>query len=309
MTILKSIDLSKTFANHKALDHVSITIPRQSIVGLLGPNGAGKTTFIRIITQIFMPDEGSVLFNDEKLSRKHVLHMGYMPEERGLYKKMKVGEQLLYLAQLKGLSYPIALEKVKKWLKKLDMESWWGKKIEELSKGMQQKVQFIAAIIHDPDLIILDEPFSGFDPINANLIKDEILQLKKEGKSIIFSTHRMESVEELCDYMVLINQSQKIVEGKVHDIKNSYKHNLFNIETDQPIPADYSAQFNILDSYRMENNHIHTTLELKSPITNNELLRLIMNHATIYKAEEQIPSIKDIFIQKVNESKNKLPIH
>ncbi len=303
MTILKSINLSKTFVDHKALDHVSITIPRQSIVGLLGPNGAGKTTLIRIITQIFMPDEGSVLFNDEKLSRKHVLHMGYMPEERGLYKKMKVGEQLLYLAQLKGLSYPIALEKVKKWLKKLDMESWWGKKIEELSKGMQQKVQFIAAIIHDPDLIILDEPFSGFDPINANLIKDEIIQLKKEGKSIIFSTHRMESVEELCDYMVLINQSQKIVEGKVHDIKNSYKHNLFSIETDQPIPTNHSTSFTILDSYSMENNHIHTTLELKSSITNNELLQLIMNHATIYKVEEQIPSIKDIFIQKVNESK------
>jgi ABC-2 type transport system ATP-binding protein len=209
VNILEAQHIVKRYSNHTALNDVSISIPRGCIFGLLGPNGAGKTSLIRIITQITAPDSGTVYFNGEPLSPKHISQIGYLPEERGLYKKMKVGEQLLYLTQLKGISKAEAMDKLKVWFKKFEIQTWWNKHVEDLSKGMQQKVQFVATVLHNPSLIILDEPFSGFDPINANLIKDEILQLKQQGSTIIFSTHRMESVEELCDYIALINKSQK----------------------------------------------------------------------------------------------------
>ena len=303
MNILQAHHLTKKFANHVALNDVSIDIPSEKIIGLLGPNGAGKTTFIRIITQIFFPDNGTVFFKNEKLNTNHISKIGYMPEERGLYKKMRVGEQLIYLAQLKGLSYSIALEKVRYWLEKLNMTEWWNKKLEELSKGMQQKVQFIATILHDPELIILDEPFSGFDPINANLIKEEILQLKQKGKTIIFSTHRMESVEELCDYMVLINKSKKILEGKVHEIKSSYTTNTYILETEKSIDLSSEPFLQLISSQPLLTNRIETIIQLTNTISTNELIEKILNQTTLYRFEEKKSSIQDIFIRKVNEEK------
>src|SRR5690606_17798246 len=221
--ILSIENVSKHYAQHVALDNVSVNVPTQSIFGLLGPNGAGKTTLIRIITQIIEADNGKIQVNGQPLATHHVYEIGYLPEERGLYKKMKVGEQLLYLAQLKGLDKKEAMERIKVWFKKFDIGDWWGKNIEDLSKGMQQKIQFIATVLHRPKLIILDEPFSGFDPINANLIKDEILELRENGSTIIFSTHRMESVEALCDHIALINKSQKILDGSKKEIKNRFR--------------------------------------------------------------------------------------
>lgn len=212
--ILEVKNVVKNYASHRALDHVSLTVPKGVIYGLLGPNGAGKTSLIRIVNQITGPDEGIILFDGQPLRENNIYDIGYLPEERGLYKKMKVGEQLLYLARLKGLSKDEAMEKLKEWFVKFDIKTWWDKNVEDLSKGMQQKIQFVATVLHQPRLIILDEPFSGFDPINANLIKDEILELKEKGSTIIFSTHRMESVEELCDYICLINKSRKVLEGK-----------------------------------------------------------------------------------------------
>jgi len=303
LNILQAHHLTKKFANHVALNDVSIDIPSEKIIGLLGPNGAGKTTFIRIITQIFFPDNGTVFFKNEKLNTNHISKIGYMPEERGLYKKMRVGEQLIYLAQLKGLSYSIALEKVRYWLEKLNMTEWWNKKLEELSKGMQQKVQFIATILHDPELIILDEPFSGFDPINANLIKEEILQLKQKGKTIIFSTHRMESVEELCDYMVLINKSKKILEGKVHEIKSSYTTNTYILETEKSIDLSSEPFLQLISSQPLLTNRIETIIQLTNTISTNELIEKILNQTTLYRFEEKKSSIQDIFIRKVNEEK------
>ncbi|TAG61464.1 MAG: ATP-binding cassette domain-containing protein, partial [Runella slithyformis] len=223
MNILETHDVVKQYAEHRALDGVSIAIPKGSIFGLLGPNGAGKTSLIRIITQITAPDAGRVLFEGQPLRPDHIRQIGYLPEERGLYKKMKVGEQLLYLAQLKGLSEKQAMEKLKIWFKKFDIKTWWGKNVEDLSKGMQQKIQFVATVMHEPELIILDEPFSGFDPINANLIKDEILELKEKGSTIIFSTHRMESVEELCDHITLINKSKVVLNGSKKEVKDQFK--------------------------------------------------------------------------------------
>jgi len=227
--ILIADKVVKNFGNFKALNEVSISVPKGSIFGLLGPNGAGKTTFIRIINQITMPDEGEVLFDGRKLRPEDVHQIGYLPEERGLYKRMKVGEQALYLAQLKGMTKSDARRKLKEWFEKFDIEPWWNKKVEELSKGMAQKVQFIITVLHEPKLLIFDEPFSGFDPINANLIKDEILNLKKKGASIIFSTHRMESVEELCEYIALIHESNKVLDGRLLDIKKEFKTNTFEV--------------------------------------------------------------------------------
>ena len=251
MAIITVNSVTKRYANHTALDKVSIDVPEQSIFGLLGPNGAGKTTLLRIVNQIIGPDEGEILFMGEKLRQEHVALIGYLPEERGLYKKMNVGEQALYLAQLKGISRHEALKRLKVWFEKFEIQSWWNRKVEELSKGMQQKVQFIVTVIHQPRLLIFDEPFSGFDPINVNLLKDEILEIKKNGGTVIFSTHNMASVEELCDHIALINHSRKILDGSVKDIKNNYKANLFEVEyVSMPEnPADFLPPGFTLETY------------------------------------------------------------
>src|SRR6195952_385378 len=230
MNILELHNLKKYFATQKAVDDISFNIEQGSIFGLLGPNGAGKTTLLRMITGIFYPDSGHIVFNGKKYDPvKDVGYIGYMPEERGLYKKMKIGEQALYLAQLKGLSKQVATQKIKEWFIKFEMESWWNKKVEDLSKGMSQKLQFVTTVLHEPKLIILDEPFSGLDPVNANLIKDEIFNLAKKGATVIFSTHRMEQVEEICDHIVLVNKGEKILDGSVTDIKNRFKENIYQV--------------------------------------------------------------------------------
>jgi len=253
--LFEAKDITKQFANHKALDQVSIQVPENSIFGLLGPNGAGKTTLIRIINQITAPDSGQLFFQSDKLQLKHVHQIGYLPEERGLYKKMKVGEQALYLAQLKGLSKTEALKKLKFWFEKFEIKPWWNKKVEELSKGMQQKVQFIITVIHEPDLIIFDEPFSGFDPINVNLIKDEILAIRERGATIIFSTHNMASVEELCDHIALIDNSKKILDGSVKAIKQDYKSHTFELSytnAKKDIKAILKNDFEIINTTSVE---------------------------------------------------------
>lgn len=300
MDILTAENISKSYASHKALDDVSLKIPERSIFGLLGPNGAGKTTLIRIITQIIEADSGRITINGEPLSPKHIGYIGYLPEERGLYKKMKVGEQLLYLAQLKGLDKKEAMIRIKAWFNKFDIGSWWNKNIEDLSKGMQQKIQFIATILHEPKLVILDEPFSGFDPINANLIKDEILNLRKEGSTIIFSTHRMESVEELCDDIALINRSKKILDGSKKDIKNTYKSNTFHIEHKNPLTWDDPCS-KVISSEALEDNYFKTLIQISADESPNRLLQLLINQVEVRTFIEQIPSINEIFISMVNE--------
>ncbi len=300
--LLTAKNVSKSYAKHEALKDVSLQISEGNIFGLLGPNGAGKTTFIRIITQIIGADTGEVFFQEEKLSRKHIAKIGYLPEERGLYKKMKVGEQLLYLAQLKGLSRKDALEKLKAWFIKFDIKTWWDKQVGDLSKGMQQKIQFIATVVHNPSLIILDEPFTGFDPINANLIKDEILSLKAQGATIIFSTHRMESVEELCDSIALIHQSRKVLDGRTRDIKNQFKTNTFEVEYEGKI-LNLNGDFNILDTRVIENDlHISTIQGLNSAFTANQLLNELVFQVEIKSFKEKIPSMNDIFIRTVNQN-------
>ncbi|HVV55951.1 MAG TPA: ATP-binding cassette domain-containing protein, partial [Mucilaginibacter sp.] len=240
--------IEKQYAGHRALTDVSIEVESGQVFGLLGPNGAGKTSLIRIINQITAPDSGEIYFNGEKLNQSHIERIGYLPEERGLYKKMEIGEQMIYLARLKGLSRAEATKRLKQWFQKLGMETWWKKKIEELSKGMQQKAQFVATVLHEPDLIILDEPFSGFDPVNADLIKDEILELNRKGATVLFSTHRMESVEELCDSIALINLSHKILDGRIKDIKNTYRNDTYLIEyIGKHIDADAAQPFSIID--------------------------------------------------------------
>src|SRR6188768_544376 len=241
MALLELQHLKKYYATQKAVDDISFSIQQGSIFGLLGPNGAGKTTLLRMVTGIFYPDEGQILLNGQKFNlENHVSSIGYMPEERGLYKKMKIGEQAIYLAQLKGLSRSEAMDKIKAWFVKFEMETWWNKKVEDLSKGMSQKLQFVTTVLHEPKLIILDEPFSGLDPVNANLIKDEIFNLAKNGSTIIFSTHRMEQVEEICDHIVLVNKGEKILDGTVSDIKQDFKENLFGIELEK-IPGSISS--------------------------------------------------------------------
>jgi ABC-2 type transport system ATP-binding protein len=296
--ILEAQHIIKKYANHTALNDVSIAIPKGSIFGLLGPNGAGKTSLIRIITQITAPDSGRVYFNGEPLSSKHIAQIGYLPEERGLYKKMKVGEQLLYLTQLKGISKADAMDKLKFWFKKFEIQTWWSKNIEDLSKGMQQKVQFIATVLHNPSLIILDEPFSGFDPINANLIKDEILQLKEQGSTIIFSTHRMESVEELCDYIALINKSEKILDGSTKDIKNQYRTNTFLVEGEGKLHS-LSPEFEMLNLKELEDNYFRASIRIPLNSTPNQLLAYLINQVQIHSFIESIPSMNDIFIRSV----------
>ncbi len=296
MLIAKNI--TKTYGDFTALNDVSITIPEGSIFGLLGPNGAGKTTFIRIITQIIAADHGSIWIGGEPLNINHIHDIGYLPEERGLYKKMKVGEHLLYLAQLKGLPKKEAMSRIKIWFKKFEIADWWGKKVEDLSKGMQQKIQFIATVLHDPKLIILDEPFSGFDPINANIIKDEILNFAKDGKTIIFSTHRMESVEELCDHIALINRSEKILEGSKQTIKEDHKTNTFNVEHRLPLHG-LSGDFIIKKEEGLEGGMYKTTIQILNGSSPNDLLKYLINKVEVHTFLEKIPNMNEIFISKV----------
>ena len=299
--IIKAVNISKSYSTHKALENVSIDIPRQSIFGLLGPNGAGKTTLIRIITQIFAQDSGEIYFNGEKLRADHIFKMGYMPEERGLYKKMKVGEQLLYLARLKGLTRNEAMVRLRYWFQKFDIANWWNKHIEDLSKGMQQKVQFIATVLHKPELLILDEPFSGFDPINANLIKDEILKLKEEGITIIFSTHRMDSVEELCDNVALINKSHKILDGSKNEIKKRYKSNTFIVELKGDF-AGLNGEYNLISQENLGEGMQRATIQMLNGSTPNHLILALMEKGEIYSIHEKVPTMNDIFISKVKEA-------
>ena len=301
MEIFKAENITKRFATHLALDDVSISLRENSIFGLLGPNGAGKTTLIRMITQITAPDSGNLFFHGRKLIPADTEKIGYLPEERGLYKKMEVGEQALYLAQLKGLSRKDALAKLKYWFEKFEIESWWKKKVEELSKGMAQKVQFIVTILHEPELLILDEPFSGFDPINTNIIKEEILRLKKNGTTIIFSTHNMGSVEELCDDIALINQSQKILDGSVSEIRSAYKNNIWEV-------AYHATNDNALqlpegfDLLANEEEDGKKVARVKIGNHNsNELLSALIPHVSIVSFKEEIHAMNDIFIQKVSE--------
>ncbi len=295
MAIVQLQNLKKYFANQKAVDDISLSIEPGQIFGLLGPNGAGKTTLIRMITGIFYPDEGNILFDGRKFDPiNDVINIGYMPEERGLYKKMKIGEQAMYLAQLKGLSRSVAQEKIKDWFVKLEMQTWWNKKVEDLSKGMSQKLQFVTTVLHQPKLIILDEPFSGLDPVNSNIIKDEIYNLAKNGSTIIFSTHRMEQVEEICDHIVLVNKGKKILDGTVKGVKQDHKENLFSIGVDH-LPAADNAPYEFI-AQRKEANIIR----IKNGHTPNDVLNyLLQQNVQINSFNELLPSLNDIFIKLV----------
>ncbi|SHF48399.1 ABC-2 type transport system ATP-binding protein [Salegentibacter echinorum] len=305
--LLVAENIYKKFGGFTALNNVSISIPKGSIFGLLGPNGAGKTTLLRIINQITMPDEGQVFLDGKPLHPSDIAHIGYLPEERGLYKSMKVGEQALYLARLKGLSKAEAKARLEYWFKKLHIEGWWNKKIQELSKGMAQKVQFIITVLHKPKLLIFDEPFSGFDPVNAGLIKDEILQLKEEGATILFSTHRMESVEELCDYMALIHKSNKLLDGKVSEIKREYKSNTYEVgleaENETELLKELNERF-VLGKAKFQsiNDDLKLTIQLQENETQNDLLTYLIGKARINHFVEVIPSVNDIFIKTVTQN-------
>ncbi len=295
MNVLELDRVVKRYQNHTAVDQVSFAIPEGTIFGLLGPNGAGKTSLIRIITTITRADSGTVYLNGDKLNSSHPTAIGYMPEERGLYKKMKVGEQLLYLAQLKGLSSKKAKQEINAWLEKFEITDWWGKKVEELSKGMQQKIQFISTVVHRPKLLILDEPFSGLDPINTNLIKDEIYQLNQQGTSIIFSTHRMEQVEEVCQRIVLINKGKNVLEGEVKDVKRKYKENLFRIKYEGALPE------HIDDHYKLEAAG-DKELIIKVPEgedSNLLLAELLRHNVHVTSFNEILPTLNEIFIKQV----------
>ena len=302
MKVLEVRSVSKSYSQHKALDDVSLSVPEGQIFGLLGPNGAGKTSLIRIVNQITMPDRGDVLFNGNPLCSNHIKAIGYLPEERGLYKKMKVGEQALYLAQLKGLSTIEAKTALKEWFQKFDITPWWNKTVEDLSKGMAQKVQFITTVLHRPKLLIFDEPFSGFDPINANIIKDEIIKLKEQGTSIIFSTHRMESVEELCDHIALIDKSKKILDGPVQQIKENYKQQIYAV--------DFSSSnldfLNVLpESFNLINKNNHQAeIQILDQTPASDLIRFLLDKSDIKAFEEKIPTINEIFIRTVQENKS-----
>ncbi len=304
---LETKSVSKNFGDFTALNNVSITVPKGSIFGLLGPNGAGKTTLIRIINQITLPDTGSVLLDGEPLQPNHIKDIGYLPEERGLYKTMKVGEQVLYLAQLKGLTKAEAKKRLNHWFEKFEIEDWWNKKIQELSKGMAQKVQFIVTVLHQPKLLIFDEPFSGFDPINVNLIKDEILQLREEGATVIFATHRMESVEEMCDDIALIHESNKLLEGKLIDIKRQYKTNTFEVglitDNEPQLMHIIKSKFDVSPAvFKSLNTDLKLNIRLKDNESSNELLAFLMSNAQVNHFNELVPSVNDIFIQTVKNS-------
>ena len=296
MTLLELKNLKKYFATQKAVDDISLKVEQGQIFGLLGPNGAGKTTLIRMITGIFYPDEGQIIFDGKKFDPiKDVEYIGYMPEERGLYKKMKIGEQTMYLAQLKGLKKADALAKIKQWFIKFEMEGWWNKKVEDLSKGMSQKLQFVTTVLHNPKLIILDEPFSGLDPVNSNLIKDEIYNLAKNGATIIFSTHRMEQVEEICDHIALVNKGSIILDGTVAKVKQDFKENLFSIGADQMPAVNGETPFDIVGTKAEKN-----IVRIKEGKSSNDVLQyLLQNGAQINSFNEILPSLNDIFIKLV----------
>jgi ABC-2 type transport system ATP-binding protein len=303
--ILEAQHVVKRYAEHTALNDVSIQVPKGSIFGLLGPNGAGKTSLIRIINQITAPDEGQIILNGERLQPKHIEDIGYLPEERGLYKKMKVGEQLLYLAQLKGMKKAEAMEKLKTWFIKFDIKDWWDKNVEDLSKGMQQKTQFIATIVHEPKLIILDEPFSGFDPINANLLKDEILELKQRGTTIIFSTHRMESVEELCDNIALINKSKVVLHGEKKEVKNRFKDNSYSVEYIGSL-SPVANGFEVLDTKIVEDGLMKSHIRNIQEVPVNQLIGDLISQVELKSFNENIPSFNEIFIKVVGGEANEL---
>ena len=301
--ILKINHVSKRYSNHVALSDISLSINEKCVFGLLGPNGAGKTSLIRIINQITGPDSGEIFFKGKKLGAEHISQIGYLPEERGLYKKMTVGDQVLYLARLKGLSKEEAKKRIRFWFEKFEMQGWWKKKIEELSKGMQQKVQFIVTVIHEPELLILDEPFSGFDPINAQLIRNEILELRKNGATVIFSTHNMGSVEELCDNIALINQSHKILDGSVKDIKRNYRSNTYKITFKGNALGFTHALWTgaeILEK-SLEDDVNTFILKANGTVSGNQLLQAAISNCEVLSFNELIPSMNDIFIRKVNE--------
>ncbi|WP_066220740.1 ABC transporter ATP-binding protein [Formosa haliotis] len=305
--ILEAHDISKKFGDFTALNQVSIEVPKGSIFGLLGPNGAGKTTLIRIINQITMPDSGHVILDGEPLKNHHVQDIGYLPEERGLYKSMKVGEQALYLAQLKGLSKAEAKKRLLFWFDRLEIGDWWNKKIQELSKGMAQKIQFVVTVLHEPKLLIFDEPFSGFDPINANLIKDEILRLRDNGSTVIFSTHRMESVEELCDHIALINKSNKILDGKLTDIKRQFKSNTYEvgIKTDKiaALHQELTQKFEVSPAqFKTIDEQLKLNIKLADSEKSNDLLQYLTTRGEVSHFVELLPSTNDIFIKAIQNN-------
>ena len=305
MNIVEIQNITKRFSDFTALDDVSVSIPQGSVFGLLGPNGAGKTTLIRILMRITFPDQGQVFFKNHPLTSDDIYEMGYLPEERGLYKKMKTGEQAMYLSRLKGLSKDEAYKRLRTKFEQFGIMEWWNKPVEELSKGMQQKIQFITTILHRPSFLILDEPFSGFDPINANLLKDEIAQLKKEGATIVLSTHNMASVEEICDHIALINRSHKILEGDIFEVKNRFKKNRFSVEVsrfDESLTEQLqSGDFQILQQH--DDGH-YTRFEVTIPQTqsNNNLLQLFLQHSDIHSFNEILPTMNEIFIEQVEQS-------
>ena len=305
-SILETNEVCKHYSGHTALDHVSLNVPQGTVFGLLGPNGAGKTTLIRIINQITAPDSGSVLFDGHAIGPDDIYQIGYMPEERGLYKKMKVGEQAVYLAQLKGLSKADATQRLKVWFDKFEIGNWWNRKVEELSKGMQQKVQFITTVLHEPKLLIFDEPFSGFDPINANLLKEEILNLKDNGATVIFSTHNMASVEEICDHIALINKSRKVLDGTVGEIRQQFKLNIFELG----YIGDFKSVTNVIEQFVSIKENAkgavnHVTGELKSGFDYNQLIQSVLSAgAQITQFNDVLPNMNDIFIKAVNQNAN-----
>lgn len=304
--MLTAENIGKKYGNHTALKEVSLNIPKGSIFGLLGPNGAGKTSFIRIINQITFPDTGKIFFDGEPLQSKHVAQIGYLPEERGLYKNMKVGEQALYLAQLKGLSKNEAKTRLKFWFDRLEIGDWWNKKVQELSKGMAQKIQFMVTVLHQPKLLIFDEPFSGFDPINANIIKDEILYLREQGATIIFSTHRMESVEELCDYIALIHKSEKILDGKLLDIKRQFKQSIFQVglktQNKESLLNELKQHLNVTPAhFKSLYDELKLNIHIGENQSPNHLLQLLSSKAEITHFVEVIPSANEIFINSIHK--------
>ncbi len=305
MNILEVNKVVKQYGNYTALNEVSLSVPKGSIYGLLGPNGAGKTSLIRIINQITMPDSGEIILDGALLKPEDVHYIGYMPEERGLYKSMKVGEQCLYLAQLKGLSKHDAKKQLDYWFDRLEIQGWWNKKIQELSKGMAQKIQFVVTVLHKPKLLILDEPFSGFDPVNANLIKDEIIELNKQGTSVIFSTHRMESVEEMCDYIALIHQSNKLIEGKLSDVKKQFRTNSYEVgilsNNVEGLMYDLSQKFTLSQTdFKSLNDELKLEINLGTS-TPNDLLNTLIQRGQVTHFVEKIPSVNDIFIKTVTQ--------
>jgi ABC-2 type transport system ATP-binding protein len=299
--LFRAEHITKHYSGHCALDDVSITVPKQRIFGLLGPNGAGKTTLIRIINQIIAPDKGQLLLNNQALKPSDVKKIGYLPEERGLYKKMKVGEQAVYLAQLKGISAGDARRQLRGWFEKFDLMPWWNRKVESLSKGMQQKVQFIITVLHKPELLIFDEPFSGFDPINVNLLKQELLTLRNEGATIIFSTHNMGSVEELCDDIALINKSRKVLDGNIRDIRRRYAGQIYQVELENlrsPVESLLDSRYQVISSHR-HNGLVHARVKSREQGNSNELLRQLMDQAQVIGFREHTPSMNEIFIKQV----------